>query len=131
MIDEVLKWITVFIIISITLSYTNKLIINFKHYTSIKELNNELIELIKSMDYLKELSSNGWSKTIINVPTGYYLLFNNNTNELIISGAENFSLKLNHNIKYSLKLNPGEHRITIYYGNLSFNELKNETIVFT
>ncbi len=131
MIDEILKWIIVFIIISITLSYTNKLLTNFKHYTSIKELNNELTGLIKSMDYLKKLSSNGWSESIIKVPTGYYLLFNNNTNELIISGAENFSLMINHNIKYSLKLNPGEHRITIYYGNISFNELKNETLVFT
>ena len=129
--DTSLKLTGTLIVLSITLVTAFNLINSFNNHATIKLLANDLNNLGNAMKTLKDTSDQGsWQEVTITIPSNYQLLFNNETNKLEVHGAEEFNITLNHNITYQLNLSSGSHKVQLYYGPLSFNELKNETINF-
>jgi hypothetical protein len=107
------------------------LINDFTNYITIKQLSNDLTSMSDLMKSLKGLGSIGsWQQTIINIPIDYNLYFNNESDSLEITGAEELIIPFNSDIIYALNLTSGNHLIQLYYGLLNYDDVKNETVVF-
>ncbi len=130
--DTALKLVGTIIVLTIVLNTSLNLIKTYNHYNNIRVLADEINNMIRTMNTLKTISSEGsWEQTIINIPTNYSLYFNNQTSKLEVHGEEEYEITLNNTIKYNLNLTTGQHTIQLYYGQLKYDELKNNTLVFT
>lgn len=129
--EDLLKITTVLIVLTLVLSYAFNLLNSFITYSRIKGFSNDLVYFSDSMSALKNIGSKGsFNHVKINIPEGYSLFFNNVSDVLEIHGLEEFNLTINNDVLYSLNLSKGIHEIQLYYGSLSFTDLKNETVVF-
>ncbi len=131
MMEQIFKIVTSVILIIMLVNLAVPLINNYSHYTKINSFANDIKTMIKKMDSLASINSYGsFLRTKINVPQGYELVFNNYTDELMISGAEVFNMSLKRDLLNYLELGPGTHEIELYYGNLSYDELKERLVTF-
>jgi len=129
--ETTLKLVGTLIVLTIILVTSFNLVNTFNHYTSIKVLASDLENLNLVMKSLKETSSQGsWQQVNLLIPKGYTLFFNNETENLEVIGEEEFNISVNNDLLYEVNLSAGAHQLQLYYGQLSFNDLKNETLVF-
>ena len=129
--ESSLKLVGTLIILTMVLAISFNLLNSYQQYSTIHSLANDLNNLGTVMKSLKEMSDYGsWRKVSIAIPSNYSLFFNNLTNNLEVSGTEEFNITVNNNIIYSLNLSNGLHEIQLYYGPIKYSELKNNTLVF-
>ncbi|HLE06977.1 MAG TPA: hypothetical protein VI790_06490 [Candidatus Nanoarchaeia archaeon] len=120
----------VLIVLTIVITYSFSLIDGFINYSATKGFADDITSIKSLVDSLKSISSEGsFDELTVSVPTGYYLLFDNVSDKLEISGIESLSVDLGANIIYLLNLSPGVYSLQFYYGNAFFNESK-KMVVF-
>lgn len=129
--EQSLKLLGSLLVLTIILTTSFSLINQFNQYVSVRLLASDLENMGQVMKSLRDVSGlNSWRFIKLKVPINYTLFFNNHTNTLEIGGAESFNISLNNNLLYSLNLCSGSHLIQLYHGSISYDELKNETVVF-
>ena len=130
--DTPFKLLGMLIVLTMILVSAFNLINTFSQYSTIKLLASDLDNLGSVMKSLKEISDTGSWRTInLKIPENYTLYFNNQTDNLEVHGSEEFNITVNNDLLYSLNISEGNHALQLYYGQLPFEDLKNETVVFT
>ncbi len=118
------------IVVSFILYYS---VILFQNFISFYQTNNfasDIENLVSLMDLLSISDYGSWKMVSFSVPENYTVFFNNASNEILITGQENSSIKLKYDLLYNLSLGPGKYNLQLYYGDLSYDNLKPYTIVF-
>jgi len=132
MMDTPFKLLGMLIVLTMILVSVFNLINTFQQYSTIRLLASDLDNLGNVMKSLKEISDSGsWRTVNLKVPEDYSLFFNNLTDNLEVHGSEEFNITVNNDLLYSLNISKGNHAIQLYYGQIPFEDLKNETVVFT
>jgi len=132
MMDTPFKLLGMLIVLTMILVSAFNLINTFQQYSTIRLLASDLDNLGNVMKSLKEISDTGsWRTVNLKVPENYSLFFNNLTDNLEVHGSEEFNITVNNDLLYSLNISVGNHAIQLYYGEIPFENLKNETVVFT
>ena len=126
---ETFKLVGILIVLTLVVFYSFQLINQFISYYKIKSFATDIENILKIMKLLS-ISDGGWKVAYLKVPLNYTLSFDNQTNQIVVSGAEDLSINLEYNILYNLTLEPGTYKLEIYYGNLSYDELKSNMVVF-
>jgi len=129
--DTPFKLLGMLIVLTMILVSAFNLINIFSQYSTIRLLASDLENLGSVMKSLKEVSDAGsWRMVNLKVPEDYSLFFNNLTDNLEVHGSEEYNITVNNDLLYSLNVPEGNHMIQLYYGQIPFDNLKNETVVF-
>ncbi len=129
--EDILKLVITLIVLTITLNTVLPLLKSFNHYTAVRSFATDLKTIGETMGNLKLVANNGsWQMVTIKVPANYSVYFNNVTDKVEIHGEEELVINTSVDFIYGLNLSSGLHRVQLYYGELPFSELKNETVMF-
>ena len=129
--DTSLKIVGMLIVLTTVLVTGFNLLNTFQDYTTVRVMANDISNLGEVMKLLKDVSGSGsWQQVSVTVPSGYSLYFNNESENLEVHGLEEFNISINSDVLYSLNLSNGNHLIQLYYGEIDYSELKDETVVF-
>jgi len=111
---------------------TSLTVINvFQDFKSHSLIHNSANDLLRMLSVLSNNDYDSFTHVELVIPSDSYLFIDNSSDELVINWKGNITREsVGFDVKNSLNLTPGVYDLRLYYGDMDWSEIKNNTLVY-